>query len=215
MTTILIYAFLHFRVWFWNFGTNHHFIARVGYWKVILIQNWPLKLTSISENWPWPWHFRHIIKFLNLNSMCQWFIFPSHACTKFFVHDKMYLGTFLRRRFGWKICYVMIYDVIEAKMNNSWYMIIVRWVSYRVRNNHCHFLLFFRVSLWYFFNLFFFNYLSNAIFLCNLSSIFLLCGILFSSSTFSTLDMFRTVAKTGPSVDLTPSCSPRWVLTLF
>ena len=167
MTTILIYAFLHFRVWFWNFGTNHHFIARVGYWKVILIQNWPLKLTSISENWLWPWHFRHTIKFLNLNSMCQWFIFPSHACTKFFVHDKMCLGTFLRRWYRWKICYVIIYDVIEAKMNNSWYMIIVRWVSYRVRNNHCHFLLFFRVSLWYFFNLFFFNYLSNAIFLCN------------------------------------------------
>ena len=112
--------------------------------------------------------------------------------------------------FNTMVCYVIIYDVIW--MNNSWYMIIVRRVSYRVRNNHCHFLLFFRVSLWYFFNLFF--YLSNAIFfVCNFFFVnFFIVRYLFSSSTFSTL--FRTVAKTGPSVDLTPSCSPRWVLTL-
>ena len=48
---------------------------------------------------------------------------------------------------------------------------------------------------------------------------FSFCGM-FSSSTFSTLrfGMVRTVAKTGPSVDLTPNYS-RWVLlfvlTLF
>ena len=50
---------------------------------------------------------------------------------------------------------------------------------------------------------------------------FSFCGM-FSSSRFSTLDMrfgmVRTVAKTGPSVDLTPNYS-RWVLlfvlTLF
>lgn len=143
--------------------------------------------------------------------MCQWFIFPSHACTKHFVHDKMCWTIFSHGMVPkYTVCYVIIYDVIW--MNNSWYMIIVRRVSYRVRNNHCHFLLFFRVSLWYFFNLFFISQMQFFSFAIFFRQYIFIVRYLFSSSTFSTL--FRTVAKTGPSVDLTPSCSPRWVLTL-
>ena len=112
-------------------------------------------------------------------------------------------------------------------MNNSWDMIIVRRVPYRVWNHHCHdFCLFFRVDLWYFFYLFI-NFFSANFFRWFFAQLFSMifdfsfCGM-FSSSRFSTLDMrfgmVRTVAKTGPSVDLTPNYS-RWVLlfvlTLF
>ena len=67
----------------------------------------------------------------------------------------------------------------NLKMNNSWDMIIVRRVPYRVRYNHCHFCLFFRVGLWYFF------YLFLSLFECSLSTFF--CNNFFLQLFFSAI----------------------------